>query len=296
MNRSLNKKIFLSVIVGLVSIPSLVSATTIYFDTKQENLFAGDNIVVDVRVDSGGKEINAVEGKIFLDYTSKNISVGDLSVAGSVFPLWPQKPSLSLNEKEISFVGGIPEGVSSKDSLAFKVIINLEKPGKVTLKTSNFVAYLNDGKGTRDSVITRNFDLEIAPKPEDFESRSEWPDIIEKDQNPPKPFVIYLGQEGSVFDGKKFLAFNTTDDESGLAYYDVIEGDLSPVRSGNTYVLQEQNKPIKVIVQAYDFAGNVTESIYNPTSKNTSYSVIIIFIILIIFVAIKMRKVKNEIV
>ncbi len=296
MNKLSNKKIFFIVLVGLVFAPSFVSATTLFFDTKEKDFFVGDNIVVDVRADSEGKEINAIEGKIFFDYASKNISVGDLSVAGSAFSLWPQKPSLSMNEKEVSFIGGIPDGINSKDLVVFKIILNLDKPGKVTFKTSEINAYLNDGKGTKDAVSTDNFELNILPKPEGFESRDEWPRILQKDQTPPNSFEIYLGQEGSVFDGRKFLSFNTVDDESGVAYYEVIEGDLPPVRSGNTYVLQKQDESLKIVVKAYDFALNVTESVYSPDSKNTYYPFVAIFIIILIFVFIKMRKVKNEIV
>lgn len=301
MNSLSNKKIFLSFIVGAAFLPYLTSAATLHFDTKQKDFFVGDNIIVNVLLDSEGKDINAIDGRLVFDYKTKNISVGDLSVAGSAFSLWPQKPSLSMNEKEIYFTGGIPEGVNDDNLLVFKIILNLDKPGTLSFKNLDLGIYLNDGKGTKIVPTVKDMDIEILPAPEGYQSRREWPTVLEGDTNPPEPFEILLGQEGSVFDGKKFISFNTVDNESGVSYYEVIENNLAPVRSGNTYALQEQDKVSEIIVRAYDFAGNSRESIYKnvPTKPyNKIYFVLAIFILLILvtYKVRRMRKIKNEVI
>lgn len=299
MNRLSNKKIFLSFIIGAMFLPYLASAATLYFDTKQKDFFVGDNIIVNVLLDSEGKDINAIDGRLVFDYKTKNISVGDLSVAGSVFSLWPQKPSLSMNEKEIYFTGGVPEGVNDDNLLVFKIILNLDKPGDLSFKNLDLGVYLNDGKGTKIVPTIKDMSIEILPKPEGQESKREWPNVLAGDTNPPEPFEILLGQEGSVFDGRKFISFNTVDNESGISYYEVIENDLAPVRSGNTYALQEQNKESKIIVRAYDFAGNSMESIYKnvPTKPyNKMYLVLALLVLLltVVYKVRRMRKLKNE--
>ena len=106
-------------------------------------------------------------------------------------------------------------------------------------------------------------------------------------------FDIYAGQEGSVYDGKKFLSFNTTNAQSGIAYYDVREGGLPPVRSHGTYILQEQHTPVHVTIIAYDSAGNARESIYSSMPYTVSYPIVIVIILMImilVFVMYKKRK------
>ena len=90
------------------------------------------------------------------------------------------------------------------------------------------------------------------------------------------------------------MSFNTTDEQSGIAYYEVKEDNLPPVRSSNTYILQEQNKPVKVTIIAYDLAGNARESIYSSDSPNyIIYFVIFILVILLVFIFRKMRKTRK---
>ncbi len=71
------------------------------------------------------------------------------------------------------------------------------------------------------------------------------------------------------------------------------------MRSGNTYALQEQNKESKIIVRAYDFAGNSMESIYKnvPTKPyNKMYLVLALLVLLltVVYKVRRMRKLKNE--
>ncbi|MDO8493280.1 MAG: hypothetical protein Q7S19_01930, partial [bacterium] len=140
--------------------------------------------------------------------------------------------------------------------------------------------------------------INVLPKKPDSKSVDDWGSLVSNDKTPPEPFEIYLGQESSVFEGKKFLSFSTIDKQSDIAYYEVIEGDLPPVRSRDTYILQEQNKPVKVTVIAYDTAGNARKSVYSgvsPVSYNISYPfVIIIILVLSIFVFMIFRKMKRS--
>jgi len=305
MNKLFNKKIHLSILVfSIIFLPGLVFASSVYTDTSHPDFFVGDTIMFSVRVDSENKNINAVEGRVVLDYAAESVSLVDINTAGSKFSLWPLNPLPSENNTSISFAGGSPLGFNSKDAVIFNIVLKLQKVGRVTLTPDNFSVYLNDGQGTKDEVRVKNLVIDILPKKSDSRSVDDWNNLTSNDKTPPEPFEIYLGQEGSVFDGKKFLSFNTTDTQSGIAYYEVTEGGLPPVRSDGTYILQEQNKPVKVTVIAYDLAGNARESIYNVTvdlEEPVKYSyfnlIIIALCVLLLLIALRFilkKRKKND--
>lgn len=289
-----NKKTFFLFSCITVLLPCSVFASNVFIDTNHSEFFVGDTIMFNVRIDSENKNINTIEGGVSLNYPSDLISLVDINTSGSKLSLWPGKPLPSVSGTSISFAGGSPGGFSSKDAIVFNIVLKLQKAGQIILTPENIGVYLNDGQGTKDEVSVKNLVINVLPQKSDRQSVDDWGNLISGDKTPPESFEIYLGQEGSVFDGKKFLSFSTTDKQSDIAYYEVIEGDLPPVRSGDTYVLREQNKSVKVTVIAYDSAGNARKSVYSPTSNNISYTIIIIFIILLIIVFKKMRKKKNE--
>lgn len=295
MKRILNKKIIIVSVSLIMFLPSLAFSSNVYIDSEHQDFYVGDSIVFNVHVDSEGKDINVVEGNISLEYLPGTAHVNNLILADSGFSLWPQKPSLSGDGKKISFVGGTTQGLNSKDAVVFKIILNLEKEGQIILNPNNFSIYLNDGDGTRDTVKMDKLIINVLPKNPENQATNDWHNIVSTDKKSPEPFEITVGQNESIFDGQKFLSFNTVDDESGVAYYEVRENDLPVARSSNTYVLQEQTKPVKVVVTAYDSAGNKRESVYNSKSPNY-LAYIIIFIIALVFIFKKIRRNKNEIV
>jgi len=290
------KSSFFILIFTFSIFPLSASASTAYIDAQHSEFFEGDTIMFSVRVDSENKNINAVEGNVRLDYITESVSLVDVNTAGSKFSLWPGKPLPSENNTSISFAGGIPLGLNSKDAIIFNIVLKLQEVGQITLTPNNFSVYLNDGKGTKDEVSVKNLVIDVLPKKLASQAVDDWNTITSNDTTPPEPFLIYLGQEGSVFDGKKFLSFSTTDTQSGIAYYEVIEGDLPPVRSNGTYILREQDKSVKVTIIAYDTSGNFKKEVYNPkysyfNFKNIAIIIVIIFAIFL-FVIYKKRK-KN---
>ncbi len=253
------------IILGvLLFLPSLAAAATAHLETKHQDIYVGDNIIFSVRLDPEGQSLNAVEGKVILDYEPKSVSIGEINVAGSAFTLWPRKPSLATNEKEISFVAGVPNGLKTKDALLFNLVLNLSAPGRLTLQPNGLIAYLNDGQGTKVAVAGQALELEVLPAPDNWVPRQEWLDITLTDKTPPERFEILLGQDNSVFEGRKFISFNAVDKATGVDYYEVKEGDLPPVRSGETYILQEQDSVSKIVVTAFDVAGNTRSVTYSP--------------------------------
>lgn len=296
--RLFNNKICLSVLVfSAALLPYSVFASSVYLETAHTEFFVGDTILIDVKVDSNGKEINTVEGKIFLDYLPGAILIRDINLSESSFSLWPDKPLLSDDLRIISFAGGVPSGFKKQDAILFKIALNLTNTGQITLSPDNVSVYLNDGKGTRDTVGIRNLTINVLPQDTGNRPANDLDALILEDKTPPEPFIIIAGQDDSVFEGKKFLSFSTVDNQSGVRYYEVIEGSFPVTRSGGTFVLQNQHTSNEVIVIAYDAAGNSRESVYSPPLNIFSYPIIISLIgsILIIILSIVIfRKIKRS--
>src|SRR3989344_720877 len=296
MKISSNKKKYFILVFSAIFLPYSVFASNVYIDTNHQDFFVGDTVMFSIRIDSENKNINAVEGSVVLDYLAESASLVVINTAGSGFSLWPDKPLPSENNTSISFVGGTSLGLNSKDAIIFNFVLKMQEVGQITLVPNNFSVYLNDGKGTKDKVRVENFVIDVLPERPNSQSVDDLSSLISNDRTPPEPFEIYLGQEKSVFDGKEFLSFSTTDKQSGVAYYEVIEGDLPPVRSDSTYILREKDKSVIVKVIAYDLAGNMRESVYtySPTSDDVSYLIIIVFVILILILVYVIYKKRNK--
>ncbi len=289
---------FCTLIFAFSIFPSLVSASSVSISTNHSEFFVGDTILFSVRIDSEGKNINAVEGKVLLDHAAGAVALTDITTSGSAFSLWPVTPLPSERNTSISFAGGSPGGLISNDATVFNIVLTLQETGQIALSPDAIGVYINDGKGTKDEVRVKDLVIDVLPRKSGAEVVDDWRTLIASDTTAPEPFEVYAGQEGSVFDGKKFLSFNTTDTQSGVSYYEVIEDALSPVRSNGTYVLQEQDTPVKVKVIAYDSAGNARESLYESPASPTSYPVVPILIGILVFIVLvivfkKLRKQKE---
>lgn len=150
----------------------------------------------------------------------------------------------------------------------------------------SLTGYLNDGKGS--PMLVNGNQLKMYVTKADRPPYDEWKEVVEKDTEPPLPFIISFGQDSSVFDNKKFISFMTTDSGSGIDHYDVIEGDRKPVRSGTTYVLQDQEVEQKITVIAYDKAGNSKSATFVPASQKVTLfaKILMVGIILVLLITL----------
>jgi len=286
---SFKKKILLFIFF-VVIFPFPVSAARVYLDTQANSAEVGDTIIVDLKIDTEGQIINVVEGIINLTGGNDLVQVKDISIAGSASTIWPVPPALSVDKKSISFTAGIARGLNLADATLLKIIFLAEKSGTFELNPANFSVYLNDGKGTLVTTSSSSLEIKINES-SSSQSSNDWSYLIDNDKNPPEQFKILLDKDDSVFEGQKFISFNTTDHESGIDYYEIREGDLSPVRSTNTYVLKNQNIDSVITVTAYDKAGNTRVATLNTAGKSPTYTVVTIFIF--IFVLLIIYKLFN---
>lgn len=288
-------KVCLGLAVLACITPVFASAATVYTDATKANIFVGDTIIVEVKVDSDKAVVNSVEGDITLQSEGAVFEVKEFSLAGSIFGLWPRTPSLSNGGKVVSFVGGVPGGFNAQGARLFTLILEVKKEGTIKISPRNVVVFANDGKGTKLPVSLKDITLNVGPKAEGGVPNDEWTALLTSDITAPEAFVVVLGKDPSLFENNTFAFFSAFDSGSGVSYYEVSENGKPAVRSGSMYVLQDQNTSnVKLKVTAYDKSGNKrTVNYVKPGQAIFGFSwafFVIVVLMLVVWYFLRRRK------
>lgn len=241
------KSIF--ILLFLVFVPLQSNAQTVFIASPETPLRVGSTSLVKVMINTGETEINSIEGDMTFS-TSRDIV--SLPTGGSVFNLWPQKPS--LEKGHVVFVGGTPGGIFGTSLHVFSIAVKPSSTKSIEINFKDVIAYLHDGKGTKLVLAGKTIKVPVLEREK---SENELASLINNDLTPPDHFAIELGRDSSLYDGKYFITFYSRDAESGISRYEVIEGSYPVIRSGSTYVLQNQNLDETIEVHAIDAAGNI---------------------------------------
>jgi hypothetical protein len=274
------KKITVLVFAAIIFvIPSVTRASTMYFETSLATTSVGDTIFIHAMLDTDKQEINAIDGLITIQGL-ENATLKDIRIDGSSFALWPEKPSFTLRNGGVRFSGGSPVKLSGDNLKVFDLVFEITNTNSLGIIGNSVNTYLADGKGTAQKVSVEPAKLasmrRVGYVPLDQASQ-----LTAKDDTPPSSFDIEFGRDENTYDGKIFISFLAVDDESGIDYYEVKEGNRNFVRSGSPYILQGQDITEYVAVKAYDRAGNVRLS-----EVNESPIVLLTIILVIIAMAI----------
>ena len=256
-------------------------AATLYVDPYTVDLLKGDTITVAIRLDTDeGECINTVDG--VLKY-SETIQAVDISRGRSILTLWVEDPVIDTTTRTITFAGGIPNGYCGRipgdpsltnvvAEIAFRApSFSVGRPDDITALITfepGTRVLLNDGLGTDAPLKTLNGAInllqQVGNTPQDT-----WRTRVNQDTVPPQEFSVELVKDSSVFSGKYYIVFNTTDKQSGIDRYEVYEEpreDLYDFRWGRAdipwapiespYVLRDQELRSTIRVKAIDKAGN----------------------------------------
>lgn len=229
-------------------------AATAYLETPSSTITLGDTVLVTAHLDTSGVSANVVEGDLLIT-DKRSVIMRELSVAGANLSFWSRKPSWSEPSSTISFIGGVPGGFNQSNGLLFTVAFTANKAGVLTF-TPAFTAYANDGKATVLPMTAKPLTLTIIDK-NNPETKDAWKDVVAADNSVPELLTVDIGQDPDLFNGKLFLTLHATDNDSGIAYFEIKEGTADAIRTGNTYVLQDQSRKTPITVSVYDKAGNV---------------------------------------
>ena len=282
-----------------------VYAASLYIDPGTPTLHSGDSATLAVRldVDEMAEEcVNAVSAVI--SYPT-NIEPVDVSIGESIFSMWVEQPTINRTERTITFAGGIPNGYCGRvigDPRLSNILMQLVVmvPGfsiggaadsniAEIYFTDESLAYLNDGQGTAVPVESYPSRISIIRKP-GAELQNAWQKEVDADRVLPEEFSISLQRDEKAFSGKYYIVFNTSDKQTGIDHYEVIEEPMSQfgafqwgradapwITARSPYVLKDQSLNSIVRVKAVDKAGNerIANLLPDESMRTMSYSQII---------------------
>ncbi|MFH1820408.1 MAG: hypothetical protein ABH805_00575 [Candidatus Nealsonbacteria bacterium] len=268
----------------LLFAPFLVQASVLYLEPEQGDYYPGDVFMMSIRIDSEDECINTV--KTSLSFDSNVLEALDFSEANSILSFWLKRAEINHNQGVLSLAGGIPGGFCGQifgdprqsnliGRVIFQVLTNTNLEGSeitgVNLQDSSVL--LNDGLGTPARLSLKSAVLTIQPgQPQVF--RDEWVTVLKNDNLPPEDFKIEITRDSSAFNNQYFLVFSATDNQTGVDYFSVKEGEGDWQLAQSPYLLQDQTLKSQVIVRAVDKAGNskIIEFLSLKEKNATTYS------------------------
>ena len=287
------KIIIFSVFIFLF-LPLVAKGAILYFEPSKGEYHLGDTFIVDLRIDTEGECINTV--KAIVSFPKDLLEAKDSSTGNSILTLWLQTPKIDQKEGLISFTGGIPGGFCGplpgepeKPNLLGRIIFRVRETNtKLENETEAKLEFLegsqvllNDGLGTPAKLTLKEAVFTILPEKAEV-PKEEWQEELAKDDIPPEPFEIKISQDPSIFGGKYFIVFSTTDKQTGIDYYEVAEQrrtlrqtTLNWKRAESPYLLEDQSLKSIILVKAVDKAGNERIAEYIPPQKPFPYWIII---------------------
>lgn len=295
-------------------LPTVADAASLYLSPNSSTLYRGDSQRYTVRLDVDANEcINAVDAVITY---SDNIEPVDTSTGSSILSMWVEEPTINRANRTITFAGGIPNGYCGRidgDPRLTNALIDIifQSPGfmvgggggtstssdqAIVDFTDETTAYLNDGFGTPIAIATYGATVTLE-RSAGAAVQNDWIDYVNNDTNPPNPFSITLERSENAFSNDYFITFNTSDKQSGVSYYEVMEELLqdtnffgwgredAPWRETRSpYVLKDQSLNSTIFVRAVDKAGNEYMAVLVPDEalRSTSFNSIFAYILLIV--------------
>jgi len=261
--------VFIFISLSLIARPAHAAILYLTPDSGEYNL--GDIFVAEIRLDTQGEYINAVEVNIV--YPSDTFTVRDFSKGNSVLTLWAEEPS--YGDGALSFIGGVPAGYQSWDGVLGRIIFRVKASTQQDIAQTiaaniadvkfleNSRALLNDGAGTEASLKIKNAAYTILSE-ETTEIEDVWQQEIAMDTTAPEAFIAEIRKDLNVYNGEYFIIFSTVDKQTGIDHYEVLEswegGTVENKDAHSPYLLENQELSGIIRVRAVDKAGN--EAIY----------------------------------
>ncbi|OGF49791.1 hypothetical protein A3I36_00295 [Candidatus Giovannonibacteria bacterium RIFCSPLOWO2_02_FULL_45_28] len=258
--------------------PFFASAENLNLKSAKTSYSVGDSFSVSLTLDTNGRSINTLSATIFADKT--RLQIVDVRYGSSIISLWVERPKID-SSGNIVFVGGVPGGFSGSAGPILTFGVRAKSEGQTNIGAKDIKILLNDGQGTElagaTSGILKLSISKASPQPAPAKPGEPAPKekpkeeyIPPPDTTPPESFIPMISRHPSVADNKYFASFFAVDKDSGISYYEIQEKpllltqitanfDTKPARSESPYILKGQLWTYKIVVRAYDQAGNFME-------------------------------------
>jgi hypothetical protein len=268
-----------------------VSAQSISTPIAAATYHKESTFTVPVLLASPDQAINAFE--VTVTYPDNLVFVGS-DEGGSIISFWIDKPSSENASSKntpnsIVFSGAMPSGftevynpLNKKKSpgLLTKLIFKAKQEGSGTIAATSAL-YANDGFGT--AVPATGFSVSIA-----VDETTEATDYVWSDVVPPELFVPSVSKDDSIYGGKYALYFNAIDKDSGIAGYEVREGERKWKAATSPYLLQDQQLHSAITVRATDKAGNAIIATLEAPAGAANHFAQSLMVYLLIFILLSL--------
>lgn len=246
------------IFIFLVSFPFVSEASILSFNPPtREKLGIGQEFQIDLMIDTQGKTINAVEGRLV--YNTEALKLISINESSSIVTLWLPRAPHEEPVGTVAFSGITPNGFSGvwkplqSSPSPGRILTLVFKPQKQTangeIKVENARVILNDGKATPDELSILNFSFDVL-------NYTNSTTIQQDDTDPPEEFTPVIARDRSLFNNQYFLVFQTHDTGSGIERYEVKEGNGDFIIAESPYLLKNQNLNDMITVKAVDRARN----------------------------------------
>ncbi|MEK7117101.1 MAG: hypothetical protein AAB837_02970 [Patescibacteria group bacterium] len=267
-----NKNNFLLLILFFIfCFANKTEAAILKLASPNGELGLGQEIKIDLIIDTENEQINAVGGRIVFPenlFEPKEIKDGN-----SIVSLWTEKPQVNENGA-IIFSGIIPGGVSIQNGLLFSVVLEATKEGSGAIAWQNAEVLKNDGLGTSAEAKISNFQFIISKQT----PISQTPISEIKDTEPPEGFKPAIGSDPEIFGGQYFLVFITQDKNSSIDHYEVREGFWGKYATAESpYLIKDQSLGKKIYIKAIDKASNEKVVKFKPENALEWYQHYLLF-------------------
>jgi len=251
--------------IWFITIPFIANGAVLYLEPSQGEYYPGDTFIQEIRLDTRGEYVNAVE--VHITYPADILEAKDFSRGSSVLSLWPE--DASYGKGTLSFIGGVPAGYQGHEGVLGKIIFRVKAgesskqgasgPSGEVRFLEGSKALLNDGEGSEAKLELEHGVFRIvpavAPKLQD-----EWEEELARDNISPEPFEVKISKDPSVSGGKYFIIFSAMDKQTGIDHYEVLEswrGGIAENKDARSpYILENQALDGTIRVRAVDEAGN----------------------------------------
>ncbi|MFH1112113.1 MAG: hypothetical protein V1712_03555 [Patescibacteria group bacterium] len=121
-------------------------AATLSLVPDKKTVKIGEEISIDVKVDTEGESINAAQGAI--SFPASLLEAIKIERSSSVFNFWIEEPAFSNENGTANFIGGTSKGVTGKSLQILKLTLKARSAGSAEFSLSDAVVTASDGQGT----------------------------------------------------------------------------------------------------------------------------------------------------
>lgn len=290
------KNFFKIILIGVIVIfPKISFGADMFLKTQSENYRIGEQFIVTISLLSEEQNpINALD--ISVGFSQENLKFVQSIESGSIISFFVDRPKIQNGKIVFSgitpsgFFGAINPILGEHKIEPVKIIDLIFEPiasGRAEIFLDKSELFRADGSGL--PVVFNTWSKILNIKDEVFKN-----EINISDTEPPLEFNSQILKDKNI-SSRYLLIFNTSDEQTGIDRFEVLEKGRKKVIATSPYILKNNPPKGEITVFAYDKAGNVRVSIINaPDVKVGRQNTLIIIAIITLVVFLLQRRKKSH--